>query len=92
MKTIVRLLVDVVILVIGLGAGIYWGVHHPSEAADIAQQEHMQAVKLQMTASKAKIEMLQKFGGDSPTAQQMLTDEQKKLDDENKELTTQPAP
>jgi hypothetical protein len=86
-----RLVVDAMFFVGGAGAGIYWGVHHPGEAADIAQQEHIQAVRVQVAASKAKIEMLQKFGGDSPSAQQMLSDEQKKLDEANKELASEPG-
>jgi hypothetical protein len=74
-----RLLANIVCFGAGAGVGIVWGVHHPTQAADIAQRE-------QVAASKAKIEFLQKFGADIPNSQQMITDEQKKLD-----AATQPS-
>jgi len=77
-----RLIVNVVIFAIGVGLGIVWGVHHPTQASTIALHE-------QIAASKAKIEVLTRVGGDNPTAKQMLTDEQAKLDEANKELAAQ---
>jgi hypothetical protein len=74
-----RLLMNVVCFSAGAGVGIFWGVHHPVQAADIAQRE-------QIAAGKAKIEFLEKFGSSIPNSQQMISDEQKKLD-----AATQPS-
>jgi hypothetical protein len=54
-----RLIVDAVILAAGAAGGIYWGVNHPNQAADIAQRE-------QIAADKAKVEFLAKFGSHIP--------------------------
>jgi hypothetical protein len=75
----IRLVTHLAVFTIGAGVGIYWGVNHPDQAADIAQRE-------QIAATKAKIEILEKFGSSIPNGQQMLDDEKKKLGD-----TTQPA-
>jgi hypothetical protein len=86
-----RLAIDVVFLAAGAGVGIIWGVHHPIQAQNLARQEHVEALKVEAAAAQAKIDILQKFGGNSPTAKQMLSDEQQKLDTLHKALTTQPS-
>jgi hypothetical protein len=70
-----RLIVNIVFFVVGAGLGVLWGVNHPSQAQNIATRE-------QITASKAKIEILEKIGDKIPNGQQMLDDEKKKLADE----------
>ncbi|MGA2229571.1 MAG: hypothetical protein ABSH22_01480 [Tepidisphaeraceae bacterium] len=80
MKPLLRLIGHILVLVIGIFIGVLWGVNHPTQAADINQQE-------QIAATKAKIELLEKFGGSIPNGQQMLDDEKKKLD----AVTTQPT-
>jgi hypothetical protein len=70
----IRFIIHCLVFVVGIGLGIVWGVHHPSEAADIARRE-------QIASSKAKIELLTKLGTAVPNGQQMIDDEQKKLAD-----------
>jgi hypothetical protein len=80
MKAFLRLIGHIVIFALGIFLGLLWGVRHPAQAADINQQE-------QIAAAKAKIELLEKFGGSIPNSQQMLDDEKRKLD----AATTEPS-
>ncbi|MGD1278206.1 MAG: hypothetical protein ABR964_13420 [Tepidisphaeraceae bacterium] len=88
----VRLGFAVVIFLAGAGAGIYWGVHHPQLAADIAGKEQQQTLKIQAEVARAKIQLLDQFLGDKKPAsgdvRQMKSEEQKKLDDANKGLAS----
>ena len=81
-----RLIVDAVFFVGGAAAGVYWGVNHPSQAADFAQREKVQALKVEVAADQASVNVLQKFGGNSDAAQAALTEAQNKLADAQKNL------
>ncbi len=70
----IRFIINLAFFAAGAGLGIFWGVHHPTEAANLARHE-------QIAASKGKIEFLEKFGSSIPNSQQMLDDEKKKLAD-----------
>ena len=37
-------------LALGFGGGVYWGVHHPVEAAQLAQREEEEVLKLKVQA------------------------------------------
>jgi NAD-dependent oxidoreductase involved in siderophore biosynthesis len=78
-----RLIVDVALLAAGAAGGIYWGVNHPNEAADIARRE-------QVAADKAKVQFLEKFASHIPNGDQLLQDAQKKLAADSPGATTQP--
>src|SRR5436309_2767584 len=49
MKTIIFLLG----LAIGCGGGVWWGVHHPEQAADFAKKEEELVLKGKMQATQA---------------------------------------
>jgi hypothetical protein len=87
-----RLVVDVVMFAAGAGAGVYWGVNHPTQAVNVEQHERVEALKVKVAAEQAKIEVLQKFGKDSTDAQAALSDAQTQLDQAKQELAGQAAP
>ena len=55
-----KLIVLVVGLVLGFGIGVYWGVHHPAQASDLAKKEEEWFLKGKMEATKAISEKLDK--------------------------------
>jgi hypothetical protein len=81
-----KLISHLLILAVGAGLGIWWGVNHPTEAQNLAARE-------QAAVSQAKIDLIQKFMGhgspddkNSAEYQQMLKDEQQKLQDAKAKL------
>jgi len=76
----IRLVVHVLLFAAGAGAGVYWGVNHPTQAVTVETQERVQGLRLKVAAEQAKIEVLQKFGKDSSDAQAQLADAQKQLE------------
>jgi hypothetical protein len=78
----------VLFFLLGGAAGVFWGVHHPAEAARVADDESVQGLKVKAAVAKAKIELLQKFQGSSNVdVKPMINDEQKNLDDAQHQLT-----
>jgi len=84
----IRFIVNLFYLAIGVFIGIVWGAHHPAEAANLAQQEHVESLRVQVAVSGEKIKLLQQS---RPAATQEISDEQAKLDAANKELSDQPT-
>jgi hypothetical protein len=80
----------------GLLVGISWSVVHPAAAQNVHNMESVQGLKISAAVSQAKLALLNKIAGDHPDPkyQQMETDEQKNLDDTNKQLeaSAQPTP
>jgi hypothetical protein len=80
-----KLLSHLLILAVGVGLGIWIGVRFPAQSQPIANSEEQQAAKIQQAVSQEKIALLQKFMGSSTAQQdkaefqQMLSDEQQKL-------------
>jgi hypothetical protein len=58
------------VLIVGLALGIGWGVHHPTQAAQLANGEDAAYAKVKYEVAKAKIALLEKFlhdkGQDQP--------------------------
>ncbi|HUB27300.1 MAG TPA: hypothetical protein VL992_17885 [Tepidisphaeraceae bacterium] len=89
-----RFIIDIFFLALGGLIGVVWGVHHPSQAENIADQEHIQSLRVQVAVDQEKIKLLQQFGGTSAATTQEIDDTQKKLDEANQELSaaaTQPS-
>ena len=75
-----------VLLAVGAALGVWWGVNHPAEAEKLTAHE-------QAAVSAAKIDLIQKFMGhgspddkNSADYQQMLKEEQQKLQDAKAKL------
>jgi hypothetical protein len=66
-----KLLIHLVVFSVGCGMGIWWGVNHPVEAANIHDLEEQKAAQI-------RVEVLKQLD-DSPKAKQMLANEQSKL-------------
>jgi hypothetical protein len=45
-------------LAVGFGVGVYWGVHHPAEAKDLAEAEERKAVEYKIAVTQAVKEKL----------------------------------
>jgi hypothetical protein len=60
-----KLIGYLVVFVIGAGAGVWWGVGHPSAAADLANTEQL---KISEAVALARQNLLQQFVGDQQTA------------------------
>ncbi|HEX4052721.1 MAG TPA: hypothetical protein VHX86_00510 [Tepidisphaeraceae bacterium] len=56
-----KLISHLLILVVGAGLGVWWGVNHPEAAQNVATNEEQQAAKIQEAVSKEKIVLLKKF-------------------------------
>jgi cytoskeletal protein RodZ len=52
-----KLIGHLVVFVIGAGAGIWWGVYHPTEAQELTATEH---AKIESAVAIAKRDLLQK--------------------------------
>ena len=48
-----KLIILIVGLVLGFGIGVYWGVHNPTQAANLSQQEEQWYLKGKMEATEA---------------------------------------
>jgi hypothetical protein len=48
-----KLIVLLVGLAVGFGGGVYWGVHHPTEAASLSSAEEAKLVEMQIKTSEA---------------------------------------
>jgi hypothetical protein len=56
-------------LVLGFGLGVYWGVHNPTQASDLAKKEQEWFLKGKMEATKAISERLdQALAKEQPAA------------------------
>jgi hypothetical protein len=88
-----RFIIDIFFLALGGLIGVVWGVHHPVQAQNIADQEHIQSLRVQVAVDQEKIKLLQRFGGTSPATTQEIDDAQKNLDQANSDLAaaTQPS-
>jgi hypothetical protein len=73
-----KLISHLLIFALGICAGIYWGVNHPTAAAKLTSREQ---IKIQAAVSQAKIELLQRFSSGDPSAnyKSMLEEEKQKL-------------
>ena len=40
-------------LALGFGGGVYWGVHHPTEASSLSAEEERQFIQLQIKTTQA---------------------------------------
>jgi hypothetical protein len=80
-----KLVTHLVVFALGIGAGIYWGVQHPTAAADLAGREQL---KIQAAVSAAKIDLLQRFnsGDSSANFKKMLEEEKAKLLEANQQI------
>jgi hypothetical protein len=58
-----KIISHAVIFLAGAGAGVYWGVHHPTQAASLSD---MEAAKAQQAIAQAKLEVLQQVGPNQP--------------------------
>ena len=80
-----KLISHLLILLVGAGLGIWWGVNHPDAAQNVATNEEQQAAKIQAAVSQEKITLLQKFLGTTQPDQtssefkQMLDQEKQNL-------------
>ena len=66
-----KLIVLLVGLAAGFGIGVYWGVHHPTEAATLSAQEEAKFIELQLQASqaiKAKLDQIANKQSSAPAA------------------------
>jgi hypothetical protein len=88
-----KLISHLLILLVGAGLGIWWGVNHPAEAQNIHDQEQQQAAKIQEAVSQEKIDLMNRLLGhdsvkpaDTAAFKQMLSDEQQKLQDAKSKL------
>lgn len=87
-----KLLSHLLILLVGAGLGIWWGVNHPEAAQNVAANEEQQAAKIQAAVSREKIVLLQKFLGTTQPDQtstefkQMLEQEKQNLQDAKAKL------
>jgi hypothetical protein len=87
-----KLATHILVFILGCGIGIWYGVHHPSQAQNIAAHE-------QKLAAQAKIAMIKKLhpeltsGSPIPPEdaqfQRALEESQKELDEANHQLTVQ---
>ncbi len=59
-----KLIGHAIFFALGAGAGIYWGVHHPTQAADLANDE---SVKIQQAVAAAKQQVLQQVVAEQNT-------------------------
>jgi hypothetical protein len=89
-----KMAIHLIVFALGVAAGVYFSVSHPQAAADIADQEQKQALKLKAAVSEARVDLLQKFLNETPTTQgsgyqRMLDDEKKKLADAKQALGNQ---
>ena len=48
-----KLLFLLVGLGLGFGTGVYWGVHHPAQASQLADEEEQRFIELQIKTSEA---------------------------------------
>ena len=60
-------------LALGFGGGVWWGVHHPSQAATLSAEEERQFMQMQIKATQAVKDKLNQIaakqtstGGGSP--------------------------
>ena len=56
-----KLIVLIFGVAVGFGVGVYWGVHHPTQAATLSAQEEQQFLQAQIKLSeavKAKLDSL----------------------------------
>jgi hypothetical protein len=60
-----KLIGHVVIFFIGAGVGVYWGVHHPTQAANLADTE---TARIQQAVAAAKQQVLQQVVTEQSTA------------------------
>ncbi|HEY1921623.1 MAG TPA: hypothetical protein VGG44_02565 [Tepidisphaeraceae bacterium] len=88
-----KLISHLLILLVGAGIGIWWGVNHPSEAQNIHDQEEIQAAKVQAAVSQEKIDLMNRLLGqdsvkpaDTAAFKQMISDEKQKLQDAKSKL------
>ena len=58
-----KLISHLLILMVGAGLGIWWGVNHPEAAQNVAANEEQQAAKIQAAVSQEKIKLLNQFAG-----------------------------
>jgi len=84
----------VLFFILGGAVGVYWGQHHPAAAAALGKDEDRQLLRADIAASKAKIEVLNKFADNGKVdVKPMIAAEQAKLDDLNQKMlsaATQP--
>jgi len=91
---LLRLIVNLFFLAVGVLIGVVWGVHHPDQATNIAQQENVDRLKVEIAGLQDSISVLQNYGGKIPNVQATIAAEQQKLTDAQAELaiaTTQPS-
>lgn len=93
MKGLFRFVVHLVFLAVGILIGVVWGVHHPDQATNIAQQEHQDRLKVEITGLQDSITILQNYGDKIPHAQETIAAEQQQLTEAQADLaaTTQPS-
>ena len=48
----IKLITHVLVFAVGAGAGVYWGVNHPSQAQHIADMEQARIDQARLQASK----------------------------------------
>lgn len=48
-----KLIVLVIGVALGFGVGVYWGVHHPTEAANLSDQEERKFIQFKIETTQA---------------------------------------
>ena len=78
-----KLIFCLIIFAAGVGVGIYWGVSHPNQAANVAQTEADDTASIQAKIKQAKIDLLNKLDDSGSTSNsdfhRMLDNEKHKL-------------
>jgi hypothetical protein len=63
-----KALVHLAIFALGAALGVWWGVNHPTQAANVAGREDVAINKVKAEVAKAKIELLEHFLATSNTS------------------------
>jgi uncharacterized membrane protein len=71
---VVKLITHSVVFLAGAGAGIYWGVHNPTAAANLSD---VGSAKIQQAVAQAKKDVLSEVAADQNSAGSSISDSHK---------------